>query len=352
MIESAIEQHRKQVLLRLFFLLCLTIHLLLLGFFLVLHVRFLWISNIFICGLYIFNFHLLKRKHYVLPLQLAVLEIVLHSTIAACFLGWTSYFGLYLIASVVIVFSSYSIKLKLKILEATCISVCFVMLFIFTRKGFFIFPISPDILDGVGLFNLVTVTASILFLSLRTVRENDLLKRRLEEMSEIDELTGAYNRRFFNRYLDIEIRRNASHIKYRSPREINFGLAILDLDNFKEINDTYGHLAGDTVLAEVARIIKTSLFARDILCRYGGEEFVILFTATPRDGAIFAVEKIRKLVEELRIQLEKTGPAVGITISAGFASFDEADDIYKLLALADNRLYKAKKKGKNRVIFD
>jgi len=348
--ESAIEQQRKHILLRTLFLLCLAVHALLFVLFIFLQLPVLWILNISICGLFLLNFHLLQKKQYLVSLQLAIFAITLHSIVASCLLSWTSYFGLYLLASVVIVFNSYSLTLKMKVREVTFISACFVALFVLTRKGFCVFPINPVVLDIIGLCNIAAVVSLLALLSLLTVKENDQLKKRLEEMSDLDELTGAYNRRFFNKYLDLEIRRNASHIKYRSPREVNFGLAILDLDDFKHINDTYGHLEGDTVLTEVARVIKSSLFERDILCRYGGEEFVILFTATPRDGAIYAVEKIRRFVEDLRIQLDKTGPPICVTISIGFASFDEASDIYKLLALADKRLYKAKNMGKNRVV--
>ncbi|HUI90993.1 MAG TPA: GGDEF domain-containing protein [Chitinivibrionales bacterium] len=285
-----------------------------------------------------------------MPLQLSIAEIVLHSTVASILLGWTSYFGLYLMASVVIVFNSYSLKLAMKILEVIFISACFISLFIATGKGFLVIPVASPVLGGIGIFNVVTVVFSLAFLSLFTVKENDRLKKKLEEISELDELTGTYNRRFFNKYLDIEIKRNASHIKYRSPQDVNFGLAMLDLDDFKQINDTYGHLEGDTVLSEVAKIIKSALFERDILCRYGGEEFVILFTATPREGAIFAVDKIRKLIADHQVYLDKAS-SVHITVSIGFASFNEASDIYKLLALADQRLYKAKSEGKNRVVI-
>jgi diguanylate cyclase (GGDEF)-like protein len=168
----------------------------------------------------------------------------------------------------------------------------------------------------------------------------------------MDILTGTYNRRFFNKYLDIEIRRNASQIKYKLERESNFGIAMIDIDDFKRINDGYGHLIGDTVLAEIANLIKESLFERDILCRYGGEEFVILFTATSKEGSIRAIEKIRTLIEGNRFRLDEKDRErfITITISIGFASFDEESDIYRLLNLADKRLYEAKSKGKNIVI--
>jgi diguanylate cyclase (GGDEF)-like protein len=270
--------------------------------------------------------------------------------LATAVLGWTSYFGLYLVASAIVVVNSFTLKLRLKILEVTFISICFLALFILTGGGFRIFAINPTILDAIGLFNIVTVISALLFLSVRNFMETDRLRQQLEEMSEMDLLTGTYNRRFFNKYLDIEIRRNASQIKYGLQGEVNFGIAMLDIDDFKLINDNYGHLVGDDVLTDIAHIIKAAVFERDILCRYGGEEFVILFTATSREGAIRAIEKIRKLVADHQFYPDKEAPGIYITISIGFASFNEESDVYRLLNLADQRLYQAKRAGKNCVV--
>ena len=135
---------------------------------------------------------------------------------------------------------------------------------------------------------------------------------------------------------------------------MNFGIAILDIDNFKKINDTYGHIVGDNVLKQFVQIIITITLSSDIVCRYGGEEFVIIFTKTSREGAIRAAEKIREKVEKHQFLFNEEIKDVHVTVSIGFAAFD--DDCGKeknnILMIADERLYKAKKAGKNKVIYE
>ncbi len=352
MSDRDIDQQRIYVLLRLFFGLCLAVHTILLALFVYLRIEVLWIFNIFSCCLFVFAFYLLKKNKFFFSLQLAILEILLHSTVASYMLGWASYFGLYFIAVTIIIVNSFTLKLVGKAVEVTLVSLLLVALFVLTGRGYRVVAINPLILDAIGLFNIVTVLFTVLFMSFRNFIENERLKKRFEEMSELDMLTGVYNRRFFNKYLDIEIRRNASQIKYALQKEANFGIAMIDIDDFKRINDDYGHLTGDKVLADIVRVIKTALFERDILCRYGGEEFVALFTSTPREGAILAIEKIRKIVEEHPFNPGDDAPSIRITVSIGFAGFDEETDVYGILNLADKRLYEAKRAGKNKVVFD
>ncbi|MBN1699865.1 MAG: GGDEF domain-containing protein [Spirochaetales bacterium] len=175
-----------------------------------------------------------------------------------------------------------------------------------------------------------------------TTKENDVLRNRLKDLSETDLLTGANNRRFFYTYLDLEIKRQRSHIKYGNANDINVGIAMIDFDDVKNINDTYGHLVGDRVLEDAARITKEALFERDISCRYGGEEFVILFTSTSKSGAMIAIEKIRRTMEDYQFGIGEKPLPEKVIISIGFASFDEESDLYRLL--------EAKSRGKNRVI--
>jgi diguanylate cyclase (GGDEF)-like protein len=278
--------------------------------------------------------------------------IIVGAAVVSLFLGWTSYFSLYLIAAAVVIINSYSRKLREKVIEVVLIFAVFVSLLICTKGGFHVHDLDPRILDSIGLFNMLVFICTILFMQLQTFFENDLLKKKLEDMSEMDMLTGAYNRRFFNKYLDIEIRRHASLIRYGQTQEVNFGIAMIDTDNFKRINDMYGHLIGDAVLADVARIIKAALFERDIFCRYGGEEFVVLFTSTSRAGAMIAIGKILRTVEGHVFELGEAAPGTHVTVSVGFASVDEESNIFKLLDLADKRLSAAKKAGKNRAVSE
>lgn len=182
------------------------------------------------------------------------------------------------------------------------------------------------------------------------------LNIKLKKLSEIDVLTGVYNRRFFDEYYEIQIIRvlNQSEHKQEEKYKMNFCIAILDIDDFKKINDTYGHMVGDNVLKQFAQIIKTITPEKDIVSRYGGEEFVIIFTKTSREKGIKATEKIREEVEKHQFLFNEEIKDAHITVSIGFASFDDDCEKEKnnILMIADERLYKAKKTGKNKVIYE
>ncbi|MBN1499974.1 MAG: GGDEF domain-containing protein [Spirochaetes bacterium] len=155
-----------------------------------------------------------------------------------------------------------------------------------------------------------------------------------------DPLTQIHNRAFFDEYL----RDTVEHArKYGEP----FCVAILDIDDFKVFNDTYGHPVGDLVLKTTVRVIHESIRKTDILCRFGGEEFTLIFQATPLADARVITEKIRSCVE--KNVLENDGKDLHLTISMGVTEFALRDDAASIVERADHALLKAKKKGKNRV---
>jgi diguanylate cyclase (GGDEF)-like protein len=184
------------------------------------------------------------------------------------------------------------------------------------------------------------------------------LNKDLKRIAERDGLTGVYNRRFFNEYLEIEMRRARSHREYISHLEsgpeveLNFGLAIIDIDHFKQINDKYGHLVGDTILKQTTDIINHIKFPRDILCRYGGDEFVLLLTKTSSRGNLKAMEKIRREIDQQVFIVGTNHTNLHITISVGLANYNEIPDqgSEEILKLADDRLLRAKNLGRNRVV--
>lgn len=191
-------------------------------------------------------------------------------------------------------------------------------------------------------------------------REIEELNEHLKQLVERDGLTGVYNRRFFNEYFEIEVRRAKNFLEHRTKfvpsqdTEMNFGLAMIDIDHFKYINDTYGHLAGDNVLKQVIGIIERNIFSRDVLCRYGGDEFALILTKTSNGGILQAAEKIRKEIDEHAFTFGDGDkrPHV-ITISVGLVIFDETPNKEGegILKLADDRLLRAKISGKNRVVY-
>ena len=157
-------------------------------------------------------------------------------------------------------------------------------------------------------------------------------------LTTTDALTQTYNKRFLIETLDREVSRAR-----RYSRDVS--LAMIDLDNFKRINDTYGHLAGDAVLRQVAAEIKGKIRRDDIFARYGGEEFAIVLPEQNLVRAATFGEKIRKLIERTSLTIDNK--RVPVTISIGLAAREGEDDVDALIKRADDKLYAAKHAGRN-----
>jgi two-component system cell cycle response regulator len=171
--------------------------------------------------------------------------------------------------------------------------------------------------------------------------ENKRLLHELESLSRTDALTGVPNRRSFDQALMQETARSR---RYGSA----LGVVVLDIDDFKKINDTHGHQAGDEVLRSLARTVAGALREGDVLFRYGGEEFVALLPYADLAGAMKAAERLVKAVGASPI---RAGSAmISVTTSAGVAALTSSDaDGLSLVARADSALYEAKRNGRNRV---
>jgi diguanylate cyclase (GGDEF)-like protein len=158
---------------------------------------------------------------------------------------------------------------------------------------------------------------------------------KLTKEMQKDTLTGAYKKNYFNLQLEKLIENHEDCI-----------LVVLDLDNFKQVNDTYGHQAGDDVLKEFVLLIQDNIRGDDLFARWGGEEFLLLLKHTNIDNALKKIESLRHIIDTYIFK------HVGhITSSFGVAYKEESDDLHSLLQRADKALYEAKNRGKNRVIF-
>ena len=178
--------------------------------------------------------------------------------------------------------------------------------------------------------------AKLLRLSLERIK----LYNKLQKLSMYDSLTKAYNRRYFMVRYEEEFQR-AKKLK------LNVAFLMIDVDCFKKINDTYGHLVGDAVLREIARIIRENIREIDFLARFGGEEFSVVLPETDKTSAIMAAERISSRVSGERIKV--FDEALNVTISIGLATFPQNtlhSDV--LVEVADKALYKAKLAGRNR----
>ncbi len=180
-----------------------------------------------------------------------------------------------------------------------------------------------------------------------TVRREDerrlrKMQKELERLAHTDSLTGLYNRRIFMQRLEEEVERVRRHGKALS-------VLIFDLDFFKLVNDTYGHDTGDVVLVAVARLATEAKRMSDVAARLGGEEFALLLPETDQQGAVQLAQRLRSSIEK-NLYLSTSGTPVKVTASIGVATATaEADEIEKLLSLADRQLYRAKNNGRNRV---
>ncbi|MGC8754013.1 MAG: diguanylate cyclase [Thermosulfidibacteraceae bacterium] len=172
----------------------------------------------------------------------------------------------------------------------------------------------------------------------RDVSEKKKKEETLKEQALFDSLTGAYNKKVFYDYLGLMME-NAR--RYGEPLSV----VVFDIDNFKRINDTYGHIFGDRVLVEIAKIVRNNIRRSDIFGRIGGEEFAIILPKTNVEEAVILAERIREAVSDhLFVH------AVKITVSIGIAGMKREDTPETLIARADSALYEAKRAGKNKVM--
>jgi diguanylate cyclase (GGDEF)-like protein len=174
--------------------------------------------------------------------------------------------------------------------------------------------------------------------------ENVGLHETVERQAVTDELTGLFNRRRFQEAMTTEVERSK---RFGQP----VGLVLLDLDDFKTVNDTYGHQQGDLVLREVARVLRETSREIDEPARYGGEELAVVLPGTDLEGAYNLAERVRAGIEALSLPLLDGDGTVRVTASFGVATLPgSADDMRGLVAAADEALYRAKRAGKNRTV--
>jgi diguanylate cyclase (GGDEF)-like protein len=191
---------------------------------------------------------------------------------------------------------------------------------------------------AVIMVGLVLLAFALIVPLVRDLRQQH---ERTEEEAITDELTGLSNHRRFRQILSKEVERAK---RFDRPLSV----VMLDLDDFKEINDNYGHLQGDRVLREVGRVLRSESREVDEPARYGGEEFAIALPETRIDGAMEVGERIRRRLDSVRIPLDGHGE-IAIRASVGVAgSPEQAPDVRTLIKAADQALYRAKQQGKNR----
>ena len=171
------------------------------------------------------------------------------------------------------------------------------------------------------------------------LRQGELLHR-----SSVDSLTGLYNREAFGEHLETELTRSRRH---HHPLSVG----MIDVDQFKQINDDHGHASGDAALASFAEAMRQEFRTTDLIARLGGDEFVVMMPETTPANATAKMERFARAIEQRSFAVLRRGPGLKLTLSAGVAGVpNDVEDPARLLETADQRLLAAKRAGRNRVI--
>lgn len=327
--------------------------------------------------------NIFKRKYNIAWIISIYVEIVVHALLCTLWLGFGTCFYLYILVALIV--SSYItylsnsrdkfLKIIISCAATTFIALSFSYVFLIYNPplmtSLFGNSLSDTQIQVMSGINVFTNTFIVFFFSILFIVEMHSLMEKLEETNQKlnyianhDALTDLYNRHSLKDLFDIFVSGKAfvenddkSDILDKSVESNHFCVVMGDVDNFKSINDTFGHTCGDLALKSVAKTIKNGVGNSDIACRWGGEEFLILMRGE-KDECINQVERIRQNIELLRFEDEE---ALKITMSFGLAFCDESKNdtanlrkitrIDELVQIADSRLYDAKSRGKNVVVF-
>lgn len=330
---------------------CLLVHIILFFVFLALKVYPMVIFNMASIVCYIVCGRHIAREEYKFFYYISCIEIMLHSFMATIMVGWDYGFSMYIIAIVPVMFYMHftldgDSTVKQSLVLGICAAFCFILcrFFSFTMEPLYetsqAVSVAMYVFNTICAFVMINMFCTIFIVEIKA--SHAVLAEQnaeLNQMASVDTLTGLLNRRSMSKFLA------------RAMESGNtFSVIMCDIDDFKRINDTYGHECGDIVLKEISNTIRDSLRDVDFVCRWGGEEILILASKTPIAGAVLVAERIRHKIEQLCI--EYGGSSVKCTITLGAAEYSGEKKIEDLLNIADGRLYKGKKNGKNCVTYE
>ena len=328
------------------------VHLFLTTIFGCLRIAPLFFFNIFSVMTYVFCFSLVRKDLFLPVYYITYLEIILHSLISTLCLGWQYGFAQYIIAIIPVgYYICYNMNIKRhKLLIAT--GSAFTAVFVFLSCKMLSFYWHPlYMLDGqfweffLYIFNSICSFLFLIVFSLVFVFEikltNTQLKQQnalLEQLASTDPLTGLYNRRSMDVFLSQAMESSSS-----------FTLVMCDIDDFKKVNDTYGHEFGDVVLKGIAKIVTTQVKEHGYVCRWGGEEILIMINNASLESAYRIAENIRRNVANKVFECHSKWVRCSMTL--GVAVHNKKDTVEETITQADYNLYRGKRNGKNTVIL-
>lgn len=294
-----------------------------------------------------------RRRKFVISFYLIYLEIFLNTMACCVVVGWTYGFSLYNLVVVPVSFYMAFMSTNFK-KRTTTACVCGILnvvgtmafrIYVYTHGPIEVYSTNTALV--ISVFNMLIAFAVVTFFSIlyiieiRSSRaELERMNEELRDMANHDNLTRLYNRNGVKKVME-ETFENARVMKKK------FCIAVCDIDDFKKVNDTYGHDVGDIVLKRIAKIMNDALLYGDIVCRWGGEEFLFII-CQPLKSATAVLEKIRKTVMEERFTGENY--AFSVTLTTGVAEYHDDLTQDEVIKRADMRLYYGKIQGKNCII--
>ena len=305
-----------------------------------------------ICTVFIYTgiMFLIKKQKTYLAFTLTSVEVILHAVLATIMVGYSSGFQLYcvvmLAVSCYITFTWECFKKgKLETFLFSFLSMAaFLICYSLSKWHKPIHEISTTAstvmysINAVLMFVIIFCFMMLLFWDIHHRSDKLIAKNNLlDEMAKKDPLTKLYNRRFMN----YELSRRMSMLMTEGKV---FGIIMGDIDNFKSINDTYGHDAGDAVLVAVSNALTGALRGDDCVCRWGGEEFLIVITGN-HNAAGEVAERIRNRIENMTVETDKY--TIHVTMTLGISESIPGLKVERIIQIADERLYQGKQNGKN-----
>jgi diguanylate cyclase (GGDEF)-like protein len=287
-------------------------------------------------------------------IYLGYFEIIIHAILAVSYLGLNSGFQFYIWPVIVLAIINPVASPRNAVISALFCTFVYAFLKTF-YAGFTYTELSESTLTTICMINLCTAAGSLIIGTYNVRRLNEKQQDKLIYLANIDDLTGLYNRRYFNNHLQ-------EYTKLAKRNNSVFCIALCDVDFFKRINDVYGHNIGDQTLKQISDFLQDNTRQTDIVCRWGGEEFIILFPDTTLDNALTVLDKIRvnlqssiNITESSLVALTDAAainPLNCVTMSFGLVQSDKnIGDIQHmndaLVHQADQLLYQAKHDGRN-----
>ncbi len=314
--------------------------------------KFMFYIDLLAVGTTLLYFKLIEEKKYRLYSYIIITKISIFLSCAVLLLGWNTNFHYYIFLSLVIYYLPFYLKDNIRVTHGRRIlmvlGLCFLYIFLQQMSNKIVLSFATRVPENIAnifsYFNFLAVATSITSFSYFYSQVITSEKEELSKRADYDQLTGLYNRYIINKSIDF----NKKLISEGALDKNEFLIAMLDIDHFKNINDTYGHDTGDYILKKISKELMKFSKVGVLPGRWGGEEFLLISSSMSED-------EFRKELEKFRIKIYKDrflyhGKKIKVTISIGLAKYQKGLKNDELVKLADEKLYIAKETGRNRLV--